>query len=99
MRRRVGIAVWALTAAAVLALYAFAPRLVSDFHARELAQLVLRRIHLVSKHPQRFDRRRDRECVAMAVDDAAAMGGHFDLPRKPRGALPLQEVVLHPLQV
>ena len=38
MRRWPGIAVWALTAAAVLALYALAPRLVSDFHSRDLAQ-------------------------------------------------------------
>jgi branched-chain amino acid transport system permease protein len=38
MRRWPRIAVWALTAAAVLAHYALAPRLVSDFHSRDLAQ-------------------------------------------------------------
>lgn len=38
MRRRLGIAVWLLTAAGVLSLYALAPHLVSDFHSRELAQ-------------------------------------------------------------
>jgi branched-chain amino acid transport system permease protein len=37
MRQRLGIAVWALTAAAVLVLYVLVPHLVSDFHARELA--------------------------------------------------------------
>jgi len=38
MRRGLGIAVWALTAVAVLALYLLAPHLVSDFHSRDLAQ-------------------------------------------------------------
>jgi len=37
MRRRLGIALWALAVAAGLALYAFLPLLVSDFHSRELA--------------------------------------------------------------
>jgi branched-chain amino acid transport system permease protein len=36
-RRRLGIALWLLMVAAVLAVYAFAPRFVSDFHSRELA--------------------------------------------------------------
>ncbi|HEY7017718.1 MAG TPA: branched-chain amino acid ABC transporter permease [Gaiellaceae bacterium] len=35
--RALGTGVWLLTAAAVLALYALAPRLMSDFHSRELA--------------------------------------------------------------
>jgi branched-chain amino acid transport system permease protein len=39
MRRRVlGIAVWVVVVAAVLFAYAFAPRLVSDFHSRDLAE-------------------------------------------------------------
>ena len=38
MRRWLGIGVWVLTAGAVLALYALAPHLVSDFHSRDLAQ-------------------------------------------------------------
>jgi branched-chain amino acid transport system permease protein len=39
MRRpALGISLWLLVAAAVLLLYAFAPRLVSDFHSRELAR-------------------------------------------------------------
>jgi len=37
MRRSVVLAVWTLTAGVVLALYVLAPRLVSDFHARDLA--------------------------------------------------------------
>jgi branched-chain amino acid transport system permease protein len=37
-RRALGISLWLLVAAAVLALYALAPRLVSDFHSRNLAQ-------------------------------------------------------------
>ena len=37
-RRALGISLWLLVAAAVLLLYAFAPRLVSDFHSRELAR-------------------------------------------------------------
>jgi branched-chain amino acid transport system permease protein len=36
-RRGLGIALWLLMVAAVLAVYAFAPRFVSDFHSRELA--------------------------------------------------------------
>jgi branched-chain amino acid transport system permease protein len=36
-RRALGISVWLLMAAAVLVLYALAPRLVSDFHSRDLA--------------------------------------------------------------
>jgi branched-chain amino acid transport system permease protein len=39
MRRSLGIALWALAVAAGLALYAFLPLLVSDFHARELANV------------------------------------------------------------
>ena len=35
--RALGIALWLLLAAAVLVVYAFAPRFVSDFHSRELA--------------------------------------------------------------
>jgi branched-chain amino acid transport system permease protein len=38
MKRSAGIAGWVLTAVAVLALYALAPHLVSDFHSRDLAQ-------------------------------------------------------------
>jgi branched-chain amino acid transport system permease protein len=39
MRRRwLGIALWLLMAAAVLAVYALAPRFVSDFHSRDLAR-------------------------------------------------------------
>ena len=38
MRRWLGIGVWVLTAGAVVALYALAPHLVSDFHSRDLAQ-------------------------------------------------------------
>jgi branched-chain amino acid transport system permease protein len=39
MRRRApGIALWLLVAAAVLVAYALAPRLVSDFHSRDLAR-------------------------------------------------------------
>jgi branched-chain amino acid transport system permease protein len=39
MRRRApGIALWLVMVAAVLFLYAFAPRLVSDFHSRDLAE-------------------------------------------------------------
>jgi branched-chain amino acid transport system permease protein len=37
-RRALGIAVWVTVAAAVLFAYAFAPRLVSDFHSRDLAE-------------------------------------------------------------
>ncbi|MFL5919755.1 MAG: branched-chain amino acid ABC transporter permease [Gaiellaceae bacterium] len=37
-RRALGIALWLVLVAAVLVLYAFAPRLVSDFHSRDLAQ-------------------------------------------------------------
>jgi branched-chain amino acid transport system permease protein len=37
-RRSLGIALWLLMAAAVLAVYAFAPRFVSDFHSRDLAR-------------------------------------------------------------
>jgi branched-chain amino acid transport system permease protein len=37
-RRSLGIALWLLIAAAVLAVYAFAPRFVSDFHSRDLAR-------------------------------------------------------------
>jgi branched-chain amino acid transport system permease protein len=37
-RRALGIAVWVIVAAAVLFAYAFAPRLVSDFHSRDLAE-------------------------------------------------------------
>jgi branched-chain amino acid transport system permease protein len=37
-RRSFGIALWLLMAAAVLAVYAFAPRFVSDFHSRDLAR-------------------------------------------------------------
>ena len=37
-RRALGIAVWVAVAAAVLFAYAFAPRLVSDFHSRDLAE-------------------------------------------------------------
>ena len=37
MKRSLGIALWALTVAAVLVLYALAPHLVSDFHSRDLA--------------------------------------------------------------
>jgi branched-chain amino acid transport system permease protein len=36
-RRALGISLWLLMAAVVLVLYAFAPRLVSDFHSRDLA--------------------------------------------------------------
>jgi len=36
-RRALGISLWLLTAAAVLVVYALAPRLVSDFHSRDLA--------------------------------------------------------------
>jgi branched-chain amino acid transport system permease protein len=36
-RRALGIGLWLLMAAAVLAVYAFAPRFVSDFHSRDLA--------------------------------------------------------------
>jgi branched-chain amino acid transport system permease protein len=38
-RRSLGIALWLLMAAAVLAVYAFAPRFVSDFHSRDLARV------------------------------------------------------------
>jgi branched-chain amino acid transport system permease protein len=37
-RRSLGIALWLLMAAAVLAVYTFAPRFVSDFHSRDLAR-------------------------------------------------------------
>lgn len=37
-RRALGIAVWVVLVAAVLVAYAFAPRLVSDFHSRDLAE-------------------------------------------------------------
>lgn len=37
-RRTLGIAVWVVLVAAVLVAYAFAPRLVSDFHSRDLAE-------------------------------------------------------------
>jgi branched-chain amino acid transport system permease protein len=37
-RRALGIAVWVVVAAVVLFAYAFAPRLVSDFHSRDLAE-------------------------------------------------------------
>jgi branched-chain amino acid transport system permease protein len=37
-RRALGIALWVAVAAAVLLAYAFAPRLVSDFHSRDLAE-------------------------------------------------------------
>ncbi len=37
-RRALGIAVWVVLVAAVLLAYAFAPRLVSDFHSRDLAE-------------------------------------------------------------
>jgi branched-chain amino acid transport system permease protein len=37
-RRTVGIALWLAMAAAILVAYAFAPRLVSDFHSRDLAE-------------------------------------------------------------
>jgi len=36
-RRSLGIALWCLMAAAVFVVYAFAPRVVSDFHSRDLA--------------------------------------------------------------
>jgi branched-chain amino acid transport system permease protein len=39
MRRALGIALWALVVAAGLAVYAFLPHFVSDFHARELANV------------------------------------------------------------
>ena len=38
-RRALGISLWLLVAAAVLALYALAPRFVSDFHSRDLARV------------------------------------------------------------
>ena len=37
-RRALGIALWVAVVAAVLVAYAFAPRLVSDFHSRDLAE-------------------------------------------------------------
>jgi branched-chain amino acid transport system permease protein len=37
-RRALGIALWLAMVAAILAVYAFAPRLVSDFHSRDLAE-------------------------------------------------------------
>ena len=37
-RRALGIALWVAMVAAILVVYAFAPRLVSDFHSRELAE-------------------------------------------------------------
>jgi branched-chain amino acid transport system permease protein len=37
-RRALGIALWVAMVAAVLVAYAFAPRLVSDFHSRDLAE-------------------------------------------------------------
>jgi branched-chain amino acid transport system permease protein len=39
MRRALGIALWALVVAAGLVVYAFLPHFVSDFHARELANV------------------------------------------------------------
>ncbi len=37
-RRALGIALWVAVVAAILVVYAFAPRLVSDFHSRDLAE-------------------------------------------------------------
>ena len=37
-RRALGIGLWLVMVAAILLLYAFAPRLVSDFHSRDLAE-------------------------------------------------------------
>ena len=37
-RRALGIALWVAMVAAILVVYAFAPRLVSDFHSRDLAE-------------------------------------------------------------
>jgi branched-chain amino acid transport system permease protein len=37
-RRALGIALWVAVVAAILVAYAFAPRLVSDFHSRDLAE-------------------------------------------------------------
>ena len=37
-RRALGIALWMAVVAVILVAYAFAPRLVSDFHSRDLAE-------------------------------------------------------------
>src|SRR6187397_3365405 len=37
-RRALGIALWVAVVAVILVAYAFAPRLVSDFHSRDLAE-------------------------------------------------------------
>ena len=68
--------------------------------ARELARAASGDAsNLSGKRPQRLHRRRQRERLAEAVDDAAAMRGHLELARVARAALRLQELVVDPLQV
>ena len=66
---------------------------------RELRELLRRRVDLAGKRPDRLHRRRDRERLAGAIDDAAAMRGQLDFTAVARAALLLQERVVDPLQV
>ena len=65
----------------------------------ERLQLVRRRVDLIGPRPYRLDRRADRERIAEAVDDAAAMRRHLDVAAVARAALLLQEAVVDALQI
>ena len=58
-----------------------------------------RSFHVLGNRPNRLHRRRDREGVAVAVEDPAARGGHFEQARVARVALFLQESGFQRLQV
>ncbi len=65
----------------------------------EQRPLVRRHLDLSGKGPDRLHRRGDRERLAGAIDDAAAMGRHLDLAAVARAPLLLQERVVDPLQI
>src|SRR6185437_10835069 len=65
----------------------------------ERLQLVGCRIDLVGPGPHRLDRRADRQRIAEAIDDAAAMRGHLDVAAVARASLLLKKSVVDLLQI
>src|SRR5688572_19560027 len=66
---------------------------------RELAPLGERRLDVAGNGPDRLHRRRYRQRLAVAVENAAAGGGNLEHARIARVALFLQEIGLHRLEV
>src|SRR5262249_33753994 len=67
--------------------------------ARQARDLLVGERELARIHPDRIDRRADRERLAVAVGDGAAVGGDLQHAREARVALAREETVIDQLQV